>query len=183
MIRISILGIGSPFGDDQIGWRVIDAINESSMLNRYPPGMVQTCRCDRPVTTMLQKLMESEVVIMIDAMKTGLPPGTICQLDLSDLQLNPHRISSHEMGMAECLALGRTLGILPRLLLCYGVEIDSIDPQRDMGDVLHAAVIRLVAEVEEKLADCCTSLTTRTENSAADDSSFSMDGSRASAAL
>lgn len=167
MSRISILGIGSPFGDDQIGWRVIDAINESGMLDRFPPGLMQTCCCDRPVTNILQKMMDSEVVILIDAMKTGLPVGTIRQLDPAGLQLYPHRISSHQMGMAECLALGRTLGMMPVQMLCYGVEIDSIGPQKDMADALHAAVTKLTAEVEARLADCCTSLIKRAKHTPA----------------
>ena len=47
MNRIRIIGIGSPAGEDQAGWWVVDALRGSGALDQLPYA-VDTVSLDRP---------------------------------------------------------------------------------------------------------------------------------------
>lgn len=42
MTRVCVIGIGSPFGDDRIGWAAIEALKASGILKQFPPGSVDS---------------------------------------------------------------------------------------------------------------------------------------------
>lgn len=119
MKSITVIGIGSPYGDDQVGWRVVEH------LQRMPEaaGTVALC-CDRPGTRLLEDLRGSERAILIDAIHSGTTVGTLHRLDIDRLDDAPIMASSHAFGLAETLRLGKVLGLLPAELSIYGIEID-----------------------------------------------------------
>ena len=63
-------------------------------------------------------------VVLIDAMRSGSPPGTVRRFDAGrgDLPDGAFACSSHLYGPAEAVALARSLGRLPESLVVYGVE-------------------------------------------------------------
>ncbi len=122
MSALRIIGIGSPFGGDGIGWDAIDALEHSGLAARYPSARVETFRCGSPATGLLPLLAGVDAAILIDAVVSGAAPGTLHRIDLDQLDEATRQISAHDLGVAETLALARTLGMLPENLLIYGIE-------------------------------------------------------------
>lgn len=57
MKGIRILGVGSPMGDDQAGWLLVDALSRSSL--RSQPG-VKIEKLDRPGVSLIPLLANSD---------------------------------------------------------------------------------------------------------------------------
>ncbi|HJV81893.1 hydrogenase maturation protease [Noviherbaspirillum sp.] len=151
MNPIRIIGIGSPFGGDRIAWEAVDAIAHGGMLDRFPRDIVQTFCTGAPATDLLPMMSGAKAVILIDAVSSGALPGTVHKIDASKLMIEAENLSSHALGVPECLALGSSLGMLPKTVLLYGVEIreDGTDEgaTAPMPDLLRAIAGELEALV------------------------------------
>jgi hydrogenase maturation protease len=135
MTQIRVIGIGSPHGDDRIGWDAVEALEASGILKRFPAGVVETCCCDRPGGLLM--LFEGvTAAIMIDAMQSGVEVGTVQKFAASELEPEQDFLSSHGISVAEIVGLGRALGVLPATLLLYGIEVHGAVP----GAALHPRV-------------------------------------------
>jgi hypothetical protein len=73
MDRTLIVGLGSPAGDDQAGWKLVEMLGE-----RLPAG-AHACALREP-TKLWDVLGGCERLIVIDAVRTGRAPGTVCRL-------------------------------------------------------------------------------------------------------
>ncbi|HJV88573.1 MAG TPA: hydrogenase maturation protease [Noviherbaspirillum sp.] len=140
MNAIRIIGIGSPFGADCIAWDAVDALEQSGTLIRFPRRVVETFRCGSPGTGLLPLLTGVQAAILIDAIITGAPPGTVHRIDPDELYLEARQISSHDLGVAETLALARTLGLLPEKLVIYGIETGKKGEETEGMAVLISAI-------------------------------------------
>ena len=83
MTQVRIIGIGSPFGDDRIGWDAIKALETSGILDRFPAGAVAARCCDRPGGGLLMLFEGVELAIVIDAMKSGAALGAVGNFPLT----------------------------------------------------------------------------------------------------
>lgn len=61
--------------------------------------------------------------IIIDAMVSDSPLGTVRRIAARKAEPGQNFLSSHGIGIAETLALGRVLNLLPTTLLIYGIEV------------------------------------------------------------
>lgn len=154
MTPVRILGIGSPFGDDQAGWRVIEALERSKLLNEFVGGEVSTHSCDRPGSRLLESLRGAAFAIVIDAVQAGSAPGTVHRLDAWGIADDPRLLSSHGFGLASALALGEALGELPDEVIVYGIEIGEIaaaQPFEPLTEPVAGAVDELTAIIAAEL--------------------------------
>jgi hydrogenase maturation protease len=115
---IRIIGIGSPFGDDAAGLEVARIIAKS------PPPNCEVIIADRPGADLIEMLGRVEAVILIDAVRSGAPAGTIHQLSFNELARSKAQfVSSHELGVAAAVQLAYILGRAPRRGIVLGIEI------------------------------------------------------------
>ena len=118
-----IIGLGSPFGDDRVGWHVA-----KELAGRLPARRARVCCLDRPGPALLEQIVGYRDGILIDAAQTDRAPGTILRLLpaqlAASLATGPPVGSSHALGLAETLALGNLLGLLPPRLTLYLISID-----------------------------------------------------------
>jgi len=124
MRPIRIIGIGSPFGDDQLGWHIVDALERDSCL----PASWQSIyfiKADRPGINLLELMRDGDTVIIVDAMKSGAPAGTVRRFAASEIEEMNAPVSSHGFGVAAVLAMARALDQLPERLFIYGIEADE----------------------------------------------------------
>lgn len=136
MPKARIIGIGSPFGDDSLGLRAIDLIERSGMLLDYPPGRVELMRLDRPGPALVHRLRDLELAVLIDAMRSGAPAGTVRELAPAELEVLVKPVSSHGFDLGATLHLARALGALPRHLRVLGIEMarpPESDPRQAAG--------------------------------------------------
>ena len=88
--------------------------------------------------------------VVVDALAGALAPGAVLRIDgrAETLKAAPFVHSSHRIGVAEAVALGRTLGRLPARL-----EVIGIAGRRfGFGDALSPEVRQAAAGVIEDLA-------------------------------
>jgi len=120
-----ILGVGSPFGQDNIARLIIDAINKRLPGDVRREQEIHVKYSDRPGLALIELIKPYDEVLIIDAVVSGSLIGTIhCLVDLRQLSQYSHTTSSHGFGVAEALSLAETLGQLPDKLAIYGIEID-----------------------------------------------------------
>jgi hydrogenase maturation protease len=136
-----IIGIGSPFGDDQAGWRVAEALK-----NRLPTE-ITVVQLDRPGSSLISILEDVDRVILIDAMQAGGNPGDMRHF--SDDEWTDYRtgLSTHGLGVFEALMLARELDCLPVKLDLYGIEIGSASP----GDLPSEAVLSAAGRLADRI--------------------------------
>ena len=122
MKSISIIGIGSPYGADQTGWRVVDLLTRSHTLQSLCKVHIKFMTCDRPGLSLLDYMANSDYVILIDAVAVG-KKNNIIRLDKNQLLNNVERFSTHSLGVAEALAVGTQLNAIPQDIDLIGIEV------------------------------------------------------------
>jgi hydrogenase maturation protease len=101
-----------------------------------------------------------DTVVVVDALRGGAPPGTLHRIDAEDgpLPRDVRLASTHAMGIADALELGRALGRAPRRVVVLGVEAASFGMGEEMTPAVAAAIDELVASVLGELGEAaCTS--------------------------
>jgi hydrogenase maturation protease len=141
---VTIVGLGSPFGDDRIGWCVADAL-----ARQLPAAAARIVKLDRPATGLLDEIAGRRRALLVDAAVDGASPGTLHSLPLEALSAADTAASSHALGVAEALALGWSLGVLPTELRLYLVSIDPLQTRPGVQELTPA-----VAAAVEPLTDC-----------------------------
>lgn len=125
---VRVIGVGSPFGADSLGWDAVDALSASGVLADYPDGLVTLQRLDRPGAALLEMFAVPGLVILVDAMRSGRTPGTVVALDPEDLDETGCLMSTHDFGIDSALRLARALGEIACELRIFGIEMDAGAP-------------------------------------------------------
>ena len=121
--RIRIIGIGSPFGDDRLGWAAAQLLQSSAAV-QAATGDIEILTLDRPGSALLSYLQGLNTVIVIDAMRLGRTPGELHCVATDRINSDMAATSSHGFGVAATLDLARALGELPERLYLCGIEMD-----------------------------------------------------------
>jgi hydrogenase maturation protease len=98
---------------------------------------------------LLDMWRDADVAVVIDAVSSGAEPGTVHRFDATSAPL-PARLrgstSSHALGLAEAIELGRTLGRLPGRLIVYGIEGERFEAGTELTPAVAAAVEAVALE-------------------------------------
>ncbi len=140
-----IIGIGSPFGADRLGWLVIDALQAAAL----PPG-IELVHCRQPIE-LPGLLTGCRRAILVDALIGGHPPGSLHRLGYSELATAGLGISSHGFGVGEAVQLAATLGNLPAELVVLGMEVGS--PERVLEPEWISGLVDAVRSEIRRCAD------------------------------
>jgi hydrogenase maturation protease len=143
---LSILGVGSPFGDDRVGWLAVDLLAANPNVIRSA-GQIVVRRLDRPGMQLLAEFGISKALILIDAMCSGALPGTIRRMQAEELCTTRTLFSSHGLGVAQAVGLARQLGGLPTEFVCFGLEVGNAQMDPDLSAAVMAALPQLVEQV------------------------------------
>lgn len=81
-------------------------------------------------------------VIVVDAMASGAPAGTVRRFDAvrEPLPAVAAGASTHGLGLAEAVGLARALGRLPARLVLVGIEGADFSPGTGLGPAVAAGV-------------------------------------------
>jgi hydrogenase maturation protease len=141
-----IIGLGNPIlSDDGVGIQVARRLRE--MLAGRPE--IEVVEAHAGGLRLLDLLAGHQRAIIIDAMETGCPPGTIRKFSASDLQETRNVSSSHDTSLANALETGRALGMdVPRQVIIFGIEAAVVDVFSEaLSQPVAAAVPEAVATV------------------------------------
>jgi hydrogenase maturation protease len=151
--RIKIIGIGSPFGDDRFGWEAAEALRHSAAMNAVAPGRIEIQVLDRPGAMLPAHWQEADIVILLDAVRSGAAPGTWHCLEARDLPGTGMLCSSHGFGIVPAIELARVLGNMPSRLLLRGMEADSTWTGFSLSPVVADALPSLVVDIAEEVLE------------------------------
>lgn len=146
--RVAVTALGHPDrGDDAAGLLVADVL-ETTLPNDVP---VLIHRGD-PLS-LLDRWSETDAVVCVDAAAPMGKPGRIHRVDLSEDTLPPEGgTSSHALGLAEAVALGRALGLTPRSVIVYAIEGSCFDTGAEPSPEVAAAVAPAAEEIAREVA-------------------------------
>lgn len=149
--RVRLIGIGSPFGDDRFGWEAAQALRRSDAMNAVAPDRIEILFLDRPGAMLPMHWQEADIVILLDAVRSGAAPGTRHCLEARDLPGARALCSSHGFGIASAIGLARALGNMPARLLLRGVEADPKWSDFGLSPAVAAALPCFVADIAEEV--------------------------------
>ena len=136
-----MLGVGSPFGADTLGWQVVERLEVELRCRDRLRQAIELRREDRPGIRLLELIRPYDHVVLVDAVVADAPPGTLHHLQgdtLLDFRAVP---STHAAGIPEALALGAALGDLHAVIELFGLSVEPATiPSPD-------AVLRLATAV------------------------------------
>lgn len=142
-----ILGLGNELrGDDGLGPAVVRALTTHRAL---PPEVKVLDGGLAGVETVLL-LKGARRAIIVDAAEQGLAPGSWRRLPLAAVLEHAARNgggSWHAAGLAEALALGHALEVLPPDLVVYAVQPERADFAPGLSEPLQAAVPLLCEQI------------------------------------
>jgi hydrogenase maturation protease len=144
--KVGVACLGNRFrGDDGVGLLVADRLRAAG---------VPVQECQDELTRLLDAWSGLDRLVLVDAVRSGAPAGTVHRVDASSGEL-PHDLrlsSSHLFGIAETLALARALDRLPAAVVVYGVEGEQFGATTEVTPAVASAVDRVVADVLLELA-------------------------------
>lgn len=149
MPGIRIIGIGSPFGDDRLGWAAVEQLRQRPRFSGLPAGVVSIAAIDRPGALLLAEWQAAAHVILIDAVRSGAAAGALHRLEDAALVSSASLLSSHGFGLAAAIELAQALGNLPPWVV-FGIEMDPAHTGPGLSDAVQASLPGLVSRVEEE---------------------------------
>ncbi len=142
-----IIGVGSPQGDDRLGWLAVENLANHADL-RALGDRLSLIALDRPGTALIAHWRGAHKVIVIDAVQSEAPTGTLHRIGTDELAPCRTLASSHGFGLAETLRLADSLGVLPEDLVIFGVAIGDATPGEEVvSDEIMRALPELVSAV------------------------------------
>jgi len=133
--------LGSRYrGDDAVGPLVADRLRAAGAT---------LLDCDDEPTRLLDAWAGLELVVIVDAVRSGVPAGTVHRIEAGDgpLPRDLGLASTHAFSIADTLELGRALGRAPQRVVVVGVEGAAFE----MGDPLTPAVEAALPGVAESV--------------------------------
>ena len=139
--RLIVIGLGNPFrGDDAAGLAVARALGDD------PRVLVHE---GEPID-LLDRWEDDGEVIVVDAARSGSAPGTVHRLDGLREPVAAGG-STHAFGLAETLALARTLGRAPARVEVIGIEGERFGAGEELSPAVAGAVERVARELRARL--------------------------------
>jgi hydrogenase maturation protease len=146
MPEVLVVGIGHPDrGDDAAGWLVAERLREQ-LGDR---GEVEVVRlsADPAGLLTLPAWDAADHVVLVDAIVTGAPPGSVEVLGADEPLPSPRASGTHDLDLVATLQLARALGRLPRDLTIVGIE----GVRFGVGDLPSPAVVAAAERVARAL--------------------------------
>ena len=148
--RRLLIGVGNPYaGDDGAGRAVarrLRARNDCALEVREGSG---------EATSLMNAWTGFDDVILVDACRGAGPAGSVHRVGPDDLErvARLQHASTHSLGVAAAIGLGRALGTLPSRLVIYAIEAGSsregegLSPEVDRGVHEVMALVMQVSHV------------------------------------
>ncbi|MEX3010543.1 HyaD/HybD family hydrogenase maturation endopeptidase [Hoeflea sp. TYP-13] len=144
-LSVLVLGIGNLlWADEGFGVRAVEAFHR---LYEFPPN-VRVMDGGTQGIYLVQHIRKADILIVFDAVDYGLPPGTIKIVEGDEVPqfLGIKKISLHQTGFQEVLAMAQMLGDYPSHLLLIGVQPEELE---DYGGSLRPVVRKKILPATE----------------------------------
>jgi hydrogenase maturation protease len=146
-VRAVVLGLGNPLmGDDGLGLAVLGRLQE-----QWDVAGVEFVDGGTWGMNLLPLVEESSHLLLLDAIRSGDPPGALVEWGVISSRLPLLKLSPHQIDLREVLALAEWRGTMPEQIVAIGlaprdvVMSTSLSPEVEAGldQVVGAALRRL----------------------------------------
>ena len=142
--QLLILGLGNVLcADDGLGVAAVTALKQAY----EPPAGVEIVDGGTLGLALLPWIEDADRVILVDAVMADAPPGSLVRLEGDDVGAAvAHRLSPHQIGVADLLDGARLRDRYPPLVVLLGLVPERFDLRLGCS---HAVAQRLPALVDE----------------------------------
>jgi hydrogenase maturation protease len=151
MMDILVLGLGNILlGDEGVGVRVVERLRERFEF----PGRVRVMDGGTLGLDLLPYLEEAARLIVVDAVQARQAPGTLVRMEGDQIPvfLDAAKVSPHQEGLSDLLAVATLKGYLPDEMLLLGVQIEDLGVGLELSPAVAAQIDRVVDQVVDELA-------------------------------
>jgi hydrogenase maturation protease len=148
-MSILVLGIGNALmNDDGFGVRVIEMLQENYRF----PAEVTVLDGGTLGLDLLPRLEAADKLLIIDALEMGADTGSVFRLEGEAVpRAFANKLSVHQMGVQDLLAVAELQGYCPPELVIWGVQPGSIEMALTLSEPVAAAIDEVVSGVVEEL--------------------------------
>lgn len=149
-MSVLVLGLGNTImTDDGFGVEVVTTLSSRYHFLRK----VRLLDGGTLGLDLLPYLEEIESLLIVDALDMRAAPGSIFRLQGNEVpRAFASKLSVHQMGLQDLLAVAELQGHVPRNLVVWGVQPDCIELGTELTAPVAAAVEPLLANLLEELA-------------------------------
>lgn len=152
--HILFVGIGSPHGDDQIGWSIADALAATALAG------VAIRKASVPAD-LIDWLEGVDLLGVCDACHSGSPAGTVQRLEwqrsrdsarssILTSSAQTRASGSHGLGLSAVLDLARQLGRLPDRVIVWGIEGEVFQPVEELSPRVRCLLPAITAAIRSE---------------------------------
>ena len=136
-----VLGLGNVlWADEGFGVRAVEALHAGYTM---PPG-VEIVDGGTQGFALMDYVASARRLLILDAIDFGLPPGTLRVLRDAEVPAwGSVKLSPHQTGFEELLAIAQLRGAAPESLVLVGVQPEQLD---DFGGSLRPAVTARISD-------------------------------------
>ena len=148
--KVLVLGLGNILmRDEGLGVRAVERLREEYVL----PERVQALDGGVRGLALLPYLEEISRLLIIDALKQeGKAPGSLIRLEGEEIpSFLSLKISPHQEGLTDLLAVARLTGICPPEVVLWGMVPACLEVGLELSPPVEARMGELVEEVVEEL--------------------------------
>lgn len=147
--RALVLGLGNILLQDEgVGVRVVEKLQRQFRIAEA----VEVLDGGTAGMALLDSIRNHDHLIVIDAVRTGQPPGTVITLTGEAVPaFFQSRVSPHHLGLADVLAALELTGERPADVTVIGVEPKDLNTGLELSDIVSMRVDTLVGRVVETL--------------------------------
>jgi hydrogenase maturation protease len=151
MANTLVLGLGNILlGDEGVGVRIIERLLEQVDF----PEEVQVLDGGTLGLDLLPYLEDAARLLVVDAAQARKPPGTLIRLSGTEIPifLDTSKVSPHQEGLQDLLAVAALKGTLPQEVVFLGVQVGSLGVSLELSPAVAVQVDPMVDRVLEELA-------------------------------
>ena len=151
MLDTLVLGIGNILlRDEGLGVRALERLTQDYGV----PSTIQVVDGGVMGLDLLPYLEDLSTLLVIDAVQTGQPPGTLIRLEGDAIPAAlALKMSMHQAGLQELLATSQLQGTLPSKVVLWGMEPASLGWGLDLSSPVAAGLDALVQAVVGELQE------------------------------
>jgi hydrogenase maturation protease len=149
--RILLMGLGNILLQDEgLGVRALERLTDNYAL----PAEVEAVDGGTMGLDLLPYLEQVSDLLIMDAVQTGQPPGTLVRLEGEAIRAALSlKMSMHQVGLQELLAVSDLQGALPPRVVVWGMEPALLGWGLALSSHVAARMDNLVQAVAKELCD------------------------------
>jgi hydrogenase maturation protease len=150
-MKTLVIGLGNPIlGDDGVGWCVAEEVRRCLPSASEEKEIEVDCFALGGLSLM-ERLVGYDRAVIIDAIRSGQPPGSVACFRLEDLPdfSSAHTSAAHDTSLQNALKVGRAMSVhLPGTVVVVAIEAQRV---YDFSETLSPPVATAVPVAARKV--------------------------------